>query len=110
MTLRLLLTWILPGQWGLLLTQLTQMGGYALYAVASVYYVGTVVNKTDVVKGQTYLGASNTLGCLIAYVIGGLLIDTLGTTPMLVICLGLSLVGTILMLCARRRVEKTVGT
>ncbi len=110
MTLRLLLTWILPGEAGLLLTQLTQMGGYALYAVASVYYVGTVVRKADVVKGQTYLGASNTLGCLFAYVVGGVLIDKLGTRAMLITCLCLSAAGTVLMLFARQRVEKTVGT
>ena len=110
MTLKLLLTWLLPGETGLLLAQLTQLGGYALYAVASVYYVGTVVKKADVVKGQTYLGASNTLGCLIAYVVGGVMIDQLGTVSMLVTCLSLSVAGTILMLFARQRVEKTVGT
>ena len=109
MTLKLLLTWLLPGEMGLLLAQTTQLGGYALYAVASVYYVGTVVQKADVVKGQTYLGASNTLGCLIAYVVGGVLIDTMGTTAMLLVCLSLSVVGTVLMFCARQRVEKTVG-
>lgn len=109
MTLRTLLTWLLPGETGLLLTQLTQMGGYALYAVASVYYVGTVVQKADVVKGQTYLGASNTLGCLIAYVVGGVLIDQLGTGAMLATCLCLSTTGTILMLPACQRVEKAVG-
>lgn len=110
MTLRLLLTWLLPGEMGLLLTQLTQMGGYALYAVASVYYVGTVVEKKDVVKGQTYLGASNTLGCLFAYLAGGVLIDAFGTETMLITCVSISLVGTILMLCARQRVDKPVGT
>ncbi len=110
MTLRLLLTLILPGEAGLLLTQLTQMGGYALYAVASVYYVGTVVQKADVVKGQTYLGASNTLGCLFAYVVGGVLIDRLGTNAMLITCLCSSAIGTLLMLFARQRVEKAVGT
>ena len=110
MTLRVLLTWLLPGETGLLLTQLTQMGGYALYAVASVYYVGTVVKKQDVVKGQTYLGASNTLGCLLAYVVGGVLIDAYGTDTMLLTCLISSAVGMLLMFCARQRVEKTVGT
>ncbi len=110
MTLRVLLTWLLPGETGLLLTQLTQMGGYALYAVSSVYYVGTVVKKQDVVKGQTYLGASNTLGCLLAYVVGGVLIDAFGTEAMLLTCLISSALGMLLMLCARQRVEKTVGT
>ena len=110
MTLKVLLTWLLPGETGLLLAQLTQIGGYALYAVASVYYVGTVMRKADVVKGQTYLGASNTLGCLIAYVVGGVLIDKAGTVVMLMTCLVLSVIGMILMLFARQRVEKTVGT
>lgn len=109
MTLKLLLTWVLPGEMGLLLAQTAQLGGYALYAVASVYYVGTVVRKEDVVKGQTYLGASNTLGCLIAYVVGGVLCDAMGTDAMLATCLSLSIIGTILLFFARQRVDQTVG-
>ena len=41
---------------------------------------------------------------------GGVLIDARGTETMLLTCLVLSFLGTVLMFCARQRVEKTVGT
>lgn len=110
MTLRLLLTLVLPDALGLCLAQLTQLSGFALIAVSSVYYVGTVIERRNVVKGQTYLGAANTLGCLLAYILGGVLIDAIGVSEMLGVCLALSVVGMVLMLLARQRVERTVGT
>ncbi len=96
-TLRLLLTWLLPGTYGLYAAQITQMLGFALFAVSSVYYVDSVVEKRDVVKGQTYLGVSNTLGCLLAHFLGGALIDLLGVSRMLLSCLGISAVGMLLL-------------
>ncbi len=109
MTLRLLLTWLLPGEMGIVLAQLTQMGGYAIYAVASVYYVGSVISKENVVKGQTYLGASNTLGCLIAYFVGGNLTERFGVESMLLTSLVTAALGTLIMLLSMERVEQTAG-
>lgn len=109
MTLRLLLTLLLPGEYGLYIAQLSQMLGFALFAVSTVYYVGTVVEKRNVVKGQTYLGAANTLGCVLAYAGGGLLIDAVGVGKMQLVCLLISLVGTLLVLLSLQRVQKTVG-
>lgn len=109
MTLRLALTWLVPSAVGLCLAQVTQMLGYALLAVSSVYYVGTVIDRRNVVKGQTYLGSANTLGCLLAYVLGGVLIDGTGVNGMLIFCLVLSVVGLVLTLLSRERVERTAG-
>ena len=109
MTLRLVLTWLVPSAVGLCLAQVTQMLGYALLAVSSVYYVGTVIDRRNVVKGQTYLGSANTLGCLLAYVLGGVLIDGTGVDGMLIFCLVLSVVGLVLTLLSRERVERTAG-
>ena len=109
MTLRLLLTLVLPGAWGLYLAQVTQALGFAVMVVSSVYYVGTVIDRRNVVKGQTYLGAANTLGCLLAYVLGGVLIDTVGVNGMLIFCLVLSAAGLLLTFLSRQRVDQTVG-
>ena len=95
-SLRLLLSWLLPGVWGLYAAQVTQMMGFALYAVSSVYYTASVIDPVDVVKGQTYLGITNTLGCLIAHFVGGALIDLLGVGKMLLCCLVIALMGTAL--------------
>ena len=102
-TVRLALTLLLPGVTGLYAAQLAQMGGFALFAVSSVCYAAEHIEKRDVVKGQTYLGASNTLGCVLAYALGGVLIGALGTAAMLAVCVVLSAVGTVLVLCAVRR-------
>ena len=109
MTLRLILTLILPGATGLYIAQFAQTFGYALFAVASVYYVGTVVSKRNVVKGQTYLGAGNTMGCLGAYVLCGSLIDFVGVENMLVVSTVLSAAGIVCALFGTQRVKATAG-
>ena len=109
MTLRIVASILLPGQWGLYAAQLTQMLGYALFAVSTVYYVGTVVPKRNVVKGQTYLGLANTLGSLLAFALGGSLIDAIGVPCMLAVCAGLSALGMFLAGLSLERVERTVG-
>ncbi len=109
MTLRLALTLLLPGAAGLYGAQIMQMLGYALFAVSTVYYVGTVVPKGNVVKGQTYLGTTNTLGCLIAYALGGSLIDAVGVSWMLGVCVAASAAGFLLVLLSIKKVTRTVG-
>ena len=109
MTLRIVASILLPGQWGLYITQLAQILGYALFAVSTVYYVGTVVPKHNVVKGQTYLGLANTLGSLLAFALGGSLIDAIGVPWMLGVCAGLSALGMFLAGLSLERVERTVG-
>ncbi|MBQ6430341.1 MAG: MFS transporter [Oscillospiraceae bacterium] len=109
MTLRLVLTLLLPGAAGLYGAQFMQMLGFALFAVSTVYYVGTVVPKRNVVKGQTYLGTANTLGCLVAWALGGTLIDAVGVPLMLAVCIAISAVGFGLVLLSRQKVTQTVG-
>lgn len=109
MTIRLILSLVLPGAMGLYIAQFAQMFGYALFAVAAVYYVGTVVSKRNVIKGQTYLGAGNTLGCLGAYVMCGTLIDYVGVEKMMIVSTVLSVVGVLCVIFSSERVKKTVG-
>lgn len=110
MTLRLLLSLVLPGAAGLYIAQTAQTLGYAMFAVSTVYYAGSVMEKRNVVKGQTYLGTANTLGCMLAYALGGTLIDAVGVNNMLLVCVGISVAGCGLALISLERVEKTVGT
>ena len=102
-SVRLFLSWFLPGVAGLYAAQLTQMLGFALYAVSSVYYTAAIIDPADVVKGQTYLGLTNTLGCLGAHFLGGALIDLLGVSKMLLCCIAISLVGTTLFFISVNR-------
>lgn len=109
MTVRLLLSLVLPGAIGLYIAQSAQMLGFAMFAVSSVYYAGSVIPKRDVVKGQTYLGTANTLGCMLAFALGGTLIDAVGVNGMMLACIAVSALGCILAACSAERVEQTVG-
>ena len=109
MTLRLVLSLVLPGAVGLYIAQTAQMLGFAMFAVSTVYYAGSVIEKRNVVKGQTYLGTANTLGCMLAYLLGGTLIDAVGVESMLIVCSAVSAVGCVIALLCRQQVDKTVG-
>lgn len=109
MLVRIVLSLVLPGSLGLYAAQLSQMLGYALFAVCSVYYAGSVIPKRNVVKGQTYLGLTNTLGSLFAYALGGSLIDAVGVESMLLVCSLISVVGVVLVFFSIQRVDQTVG-
>ena len=109
MTVRLILSLLVSSTAGLYAAQFTQIFGYALFAVASVYYVGTVISRRNVVKGQTYLGSSNTMGCLLAYVLCGSLIDMIGVNKMLIVSIVLSAIGLLCTVLCTERVKQTVG-
>lgn len=94
---RILLTLIIPGVAGLYIAQLCQIAGYGLYTVCSVYYAGEVVSDKDTVKGQAYISATNTIGCLVAHFAGGAMIDAVGVKNMLIITTVISLLGMIML-------------
>lgn len=96
-TLRIILTLILPGIWGLYIAQVCQIAGYALYTVCSVYYASEVVSDKDTVKGQAYVCSANTIACLIAHLTGGAMIDAVGVENMLIITTAISAIGMIML-------------
>ena len=59
-----------------------QMGSFAIYIPASVYYVNEVMEERDKFKGQALMTGSNTLGGVIGSLLGGLLIDQAGVSVM----------------------------
>ncbi|MBR3988131.1 MAG: MFS transporter [Clostridia bacterium] len=95
--LRVLLSLVIPGVWGLYIAQICQIAGYGLYTVCSVYYTGEVVSDKDTVKGQTYICAANTIGCLIAHLTGGAMIDAVGVENMLIITTIISVIGMVML-------------
>lgn len=105
-TLRIILTLILPGIWGLYIAQICQIAGYALYTVCSVYYAGEVVSNKDTVKGQAYICSANTVGCLIAHLSGGAMIDTFGTENMLIVTSVISAIGMTMLFFTTEKSKK----
>lgn len=95
--LRVLLTLIIPGVSGLYIAQICQIAGYGLYTVCSVYYAGEVVSDKDTVKGQTYISSANTIGCLVAHLSGGAMIDAVGVENMLITTTVISVIGMVML-------------
>ena len=89
--------------------QLWQLGGFSMYAVASVYYVGSVVPPEQNVRGQALLGVTCTLSNLIAFAAGGWLLDILGIQALLAVSTAVSLIGAIGFFVFTQPVHHTVG-
>lgn len=69
---------------GLYLAQVLQMGGYALYLPASIYYVNSEMREQDLFKGQALMVSTSTFGGVGGSLLGGYLVDYAGTKPMIV--------------------------
>ena len=63
--------------------QIFQMLGWGLMAAASVYYVNSIMDTEDAIKGQAYITMTYTLGSVIGAFLGGALIDFSGVNTML---------------------------
>lgn len=90
--------YLLAGSVGMIYaTQLLQVGGYALFIPASVYYVGKLLDRADMVKGQSLVTTAITLGGVFASVIGGKMLDDYGVGPTLFVGAVVALIGVISM-------------
>jgi PPP family 3-phenylpropionic acid transporter len=80
------ITWLAPNVLMVHVSQACQMLSYAIFTPASVYYVNSIVEDHDKVKGQAMLGVA-TLGIAgsIANITGGKILDTFGVSDMLLL-------------------------
>lgn len=83
--------------------QIFQMLGWALIAVSSVYYVNSIMDEQDAIKGQAYMTMTYTLGSVIGALLGGALIDMAGVNMMLVFGTAAAAVGMVIMLAASEK-------
>lgn len=88
---------------GMYLIQGLQMFGFALFVVASVYYVNMIMKEKDRTKGQAFMTMTNTLGGVLGSACGGALIDGFGIHTMLLVSTGVAAVGMALMSGAVKR-------
>lgn len=80
------------------LAQIFQMGSFALFVPASVYYVNEVMEPEDKFKGQAVMTGTNTLGGVFGSLLGGFLLDFAGIHTMLYAGLGLAVIGCLMVL------------
>ncbi|MZL70448.1 MULTISPECIES: MFS transporter [Eubacteriales] len=80
-----------PG--GVYLSQVFQVGGFALFTPAAVHHANAVIAGADRVKGQAMLAVTNTLGGVFGSLLGGWLIDRAGIPAMLLFGVGITALG-----------------
>lgn len=88
---------------GMYMIQGLQMFGFALFVVASVYYVNMIMKEHDRVKGQAFMTMTNTLGGVLGSSIGGALIDGFGIQTLLLASTAVAACGMVLMSVAARK-------
>jgi len=77
--------------------QLLACGAWALNTVSSVYYVNSVMDKQDAIKGQACMTMAFTLGNVVSALIGGPMIDHLGITATLIFATVMGAIGMVII-------------
>lgn len=85
--------------------QIFQLLGWALITVSSVYYVNSIMEEKDAIKGQAYMTMTYTLGSVAGALLGGALLDRAGVNAMLGFATGAAAVGMIILLFASEKSE-----
>ena len=80
--------------------QVFQMFSYAILTPATIYYVNTIISKSDSVKGQSLITMSYTGSGIIANLIGGFMIDSIGVSAVLLIGVGISVLGAAVVIAS----------
>lgn len=87
------------------MAQILQMFAYAIFIPATVYYIGQLVDEHDLVKGQALMTGAMTLSSVFASLAGGVLLDSLGVTTVLLIGAIISVLGTLLVFASVEDVD-----
>ena len=104
--LHALAMWLSPTIGLLYVSQIFDMTGFGLYAVASVLYVNETIAHKDRVQGQTCFAVTNTIGLIFGSLIGGFLLDHGGTSIMLLFTVVTGAVGMVILPLAINRISK----
>lgn len=109
-TMKALLYFISGSMAGLYGAQLMQLGGFSLFSISAVYYIGSTVSTENSVRGQTYRAATCTFSNLLAYFLGGVVCDYFSPQAVILCSIACGLAGTVILFLSCHKVEKTVGT
>lgn len=86
--------------------QVIQMFAYAVFIPASVYYISQLVESSDLVKGQALMTGAMTLAGVFSSLVGGILLDELGVSHVLLIGAIISVLGTVCMFFGVENVDQ----
>lgn len=104
-----ILTYLATNMFLIYLAQATQMLAYALFIPASVYYVDKLFDVKDAVKGQALVTTSMTVSGILASLLGGIMLDSIGVYETLFLGLILSVLGTVIMIFTVQNVNNKKG-
>lgn len=88
----------------------SQMFGYPLLMCVSVYYVNALMGPQDRVRGQAMMALTQNMGSTVGALLGGFLLDGLGVKGLLAVSLGVSVVGSAVMMLGTQRVKSPAET
>ncbi|MGI6108136.1 MAG: MFS transporter [Lachnospiraceae bacterium] len=89
--------------------QLLQAGAFALFIPASVYFADEFFDSADAAKGQSLVTMCITIAGIIATFFGGFLLDGFGVHRTLVFFSAISVLGSLILVFAVRKMEKMVA-
>ena len=101
--LKTLFSLLAPNMTVYYIIQIFQAFGWALISVSSVYYVNSIMEPQDVIKGQAYFTMTYTIGTVLGALLGGWLIDLAGVSAMLIFGTAAASIGAVLMLFATEK-------
>lgn len=106
MVLKGLIIFLVDSPIGVYIAQTTQMVGYGLYIMSVVNYAELVVGKGESVRAQSYLGATTTVGSLVASSTGGMICQYFGVQTMVMISVITALIGGVTIAFIAQKTEK----
>ncbi len=92
------ITFFATGIMMIYIAQAFQVLAYAIFIPASVYYVNEVIKQEDSIKGQSMVTMAITGSGILANLIGGFLLDSIGVHSVLMIGVGVSIIGAIVVI------------
>lgn len=81
-------------------SQMFQMGAYAVFIPAAAYYVNETMEELDQVKGQAFITSAITIGGVFSNLISGSILDRLGVKEMLITGTVVCAVGVVIAFAA----------
>ncbi len=91
------LTQIAGSVGGIYFATMFETVAYGLFAPVTIYYVAELFDKKDGVKGQALLTLAYALGCVLASISGGVVLNAFGTKELLMVSSAAAGLGTVIV-------------
>lgn len=97
------MTWLSPNVGFFLATQVLQAGAFAVYLPSSVFYMNSILEDKDIIRGSAYWATACTLGGIAGNLVGGLLIDLSSVSTALLTAVAFGIIGSFFVITGTNR-------